>query len=142
MILFFSSIFQWNFIDSPMMTSSDLWQSSSYNNHCHSQSFYFPSSLDSSEFPTIDAQFFNYPSSTLVDPYPHGYSNHYPSESYPIPTEYNSTSIPSSNYYPANNSYDNFHSIYSVPSSTNNPTSPWQWNTCKVSSTNGMSSPT
>lgn len=117
MIYFFCySIFQSTLSDHHLMTTSDIWQSSPCNSNRHSQSFYFPSSFDSQEFPTTDTQFFNYPSSSsLVDSYSHGYSNNYP---YSTQTGYNSIPLQTSNYYPPANSYENFQPIYTDPHPT------------------------
>ena len=110
-----------------MITTSDIWQSSSSNSNTINQSFYFPSSLDFnnssnlSQYHTIDNDNYDYQSlpdvssSYLIDPYSHMFTNNYSIDPYSIQTAYNtSTSMDysSSSYISTTDSYQHLHPMY------------------------------
>jgi len=109
-----------------MITTSDIWQTSSSNSNTINQSFYFPSSFDfnnssnPSQYHTIDSNNYDYQSlpdvssSYLIDPYSHMFANNYSIDPYSTQTAYNSTSMDysSSTYISTTDSYQHLHPMY------------------------------
>jgi hypothetical protein len=110
-----------------MITTSDLWQTSSSNSNPINQSFYFPSSFDfnpsssnPSQYHPMDNSNYDYQSlpdvssSYLIDPYAHMFTNNYSIDSYTTQTAYNPPSMDysSSTYISPTDSYQNLHPMY------------------------------
>jgi hypothetical protein len=109
-----------------MITTSDIWQTSSSNSNTINQSFYFPSSFDfnnssnPSQYHTIDNNNYDYQSlpdvssSYLIDPYSHMFTNNYSMDPYSTQTGYNPTSMDysSSTYISSTDSYQHLHPMY------------------------------
>ena len=104
-----------------MITTSDLWQTSTLSSNSNSinQSFYFPSTsdLNPSQYHTIDNNNYDYQtlpdasSSYLIDPYSHMFTNNYSIDPYTTQTIYNTTSMDySSSTY--TDSYQHLHPMY------------------------------
>jgi hypothetical protein len=120
--------------NSNMITTSDIWQTSSSNSNTINQSFYFPSSFDfnnasnPSQYHTMDTNNYDYQSlpdvssSYLIDPYSHMFTNNYSIDPYSIQTAYNTTSMDysSSSYISTTDSYQHLHPMYA---NTNVPVS-------------------
>jgi len=109
-----------------MITTSDIWQTSSTNSNTINQSFYFPSSFDfnnssnPNQYHTMDNNNYDYQSlpdvssSYLIDPYSHMFTNNYSIDPYSTSTSYNSTSMDysSSGYISTTDSYQHAHPMY------------------------------
>ncbi|CAF1001081.1 unnamed protein product [Adineta steineri] len=118
--------------NSNMITTSDIWQTSSSNSNTINQSFYFPSSFDfnntsnPNQYHTMDNNNYDYnslpdvssssasASTYLMDPYSHMFTNNYPVDPYSTQTSYNSTSMDytSSTYLSTTDSYQHLHPMY------------------------------
>ncbi|CAF1171717.1 unnamed protein product [Adineta steineri] len=117
--------------NSNMITTSDIWQTSSSNSNTINQSFYFPSSFDfnntsnPNQYHTMDNNNYDYnslpdvssssASTYLMDPYSHMFTNNYPIDPYSTQTSYNSTSMDytSSTYLSTTtDSYQHLHPMY------------------------------
>ena len=144
------SNFKPTLLDSNMMSSNDIWQSSpSSNSNTNYQSYYVPSSFDSKEYQTIENHHFNYQSTfdhsstSRITPYSYAFPNNCSVvESYSTQTGYNSPSIESSIYFTPTDSYHNIHSIYTDPNVILPSSASPQWNfdLNKTSMNNGMHS--
>jgi hypothetical protein len=110
-----------------MITTSDLWQTSSSNSNTINQSFYFPSSFDfnssssnPSQYHLMDNNNYDYQSlpdvssSYLIDPYAHMFTNNYSIDPYSTQTAYNPPSMDysSSTYISTTDSYQHLHPMY------------------------------
>jgi len=109
-----------------MITTSDIWQTSSTNSNTINQSFYFPSSFDfnnssnPNQYHTMENNNYDYQSlpdvssSYLIDPYSHMFTNNYSIDPYSTSTAYNSTSMDysSSGYISTTDSYQHAHPMY------------------------------
>jgi hypothetical protein len=101
-----------------MMTTSDIWSSSTSNSNTNYQSFYFN---NFNQYNTIDNNHFDYQplsdnsSPYLIDPYTHLFPNNYPVDSYSTQTVYNSIPMESSTYIPPTDSYQHLYSTHTDP---------------------------
>ncbi|CAF3516579.1 unnamed protein product [Rotaria sordida] len=119
--------------NSNMITTSDIWQTSSSNSNTLNQSFYFPSSFDfnnssnPSQYQTIDNNNYDYQTlpdvspSYLIDPYSHMFTNNYSIDPYTNQTTYNSTSMDysSSTYISTATTTDSYQHLHPMYTNTN-----------------------
>ena len=106
-----------------MITTSDIWQTSSSNSNTINQSFYFPSSFDfnnssnPNQYHTMDNNNYDYQSlpdvssSYLIDPYAHMFTNNYSVDPYSTQTSMDYTSS-SSAYISTTDTYQYGHPMY------------------------------
>ena len=109
-----------------MITTGDIWQTSSSNSNSINQSFYFPTSFDlnsssnPSQYHPMDTNNYDYQSlpdvssSYLIDPYAHMFTNNYSIDPYATQTAYNPPAMDysSSTYISTADSYQHLHPMY------------------------------